>query len=205
MPSRQAGNLAAAVVFALLAIFLFCARDENGAWRTRYLCLPTSSNCPREPLTAPVTTDPSGSTQPPAKGSSKNKSKPDKKKTPTALSKNIVDEATGLSLPRHKKFSKTELTCLGVGVRAKKIAIAKVNVYSVGLYVEPKGARRALKKFAGSDPEKLHKDASLYKILGQAGGFTKYLHLVFARTVGAKKVVDALTSVKGVSEAALSQ
>lgn len=71
---------------------------------------------------------------------------------------------------------------------------------TAGLYVDPKGARGALKKYAGSDPASLSKDKSLFKVLGQAGGFSKYLHLVFARSVGAQKVVDALTSVKGVGQ-----
>lgn len=110
----------------------------------------------------------------------------------------LTDAATGLSLPRTKRFSRSELTCLGVGVRAKSITVAKVNVYTVGLYVDPRPARGALKKYAQSDPAKLKGDASVFKVLEHPGGFTKYLHLVFARTVGAHKVVDALTSMKGV-------
>lgn len=74
-----------------------------------------------------------------------------------------------------------------------------------GLYVEAKGARGALKKYAGSDPAALSKDKSLFKVLGQPGGFAKYLHLVFARSVGAQKVVDALTSVKGVGQDVLDR
>lgn len=42
-------------------------------------------------------------------------------------------------------------------------------------------------------------------MLGQAGGFSKYLHLVFARSVGAQKVVDALTSVQGVGRDVLDR
>lgn len=76
---------------------------------------------------------------------------------------------------------------------------------ATGLYVDPKGARGALKKYAGLDPASLSKDKSLFKALGQAGGFAKYLHLVFARSVGAQKVVDALTSVKGVSKDVLDR
>lgn len=76
---------------------------------------------------------------------------------------------------------------------------------TTGLYVDPKGARGALKKFAGSDPASLRKDKSLFKVLGQAGGFSKYLHLVFARSVGAQKVVDALTSVNGVGKGVLDR
>ena len=71
--------------------------------------------------------------------------------------------------------------------------------------MDPKGARGALKRYAGSDPASLSKDKSLFKVLGQAGGFSKYLHLVFARSVGAQKVVDALTSVKGVGKDVLDR
>lgn len=76
---------------------------------------------------------------------------------------------------------------------------------TTALYVDPKGARGALKKYAGSDPASLSKDKSLFKVLGQAGGFAKYLHLVFARSVGAQKVVDALTAVKGVGKDVLDR
>ncbi|CAN0227524.1 unnamed protein product [Discosporangium mesarthrocarpum] len=120
------------------------------------------------------------------------------------VSANLKDIATGITFPRQKRFaSKVELFCLGVGVRVKKIAVVNVKVYSVGLYVEAKAARGALKTFKGISPETLSGDASLYKALGNPG-FTKYLHLIFARGVEAQKVVDALTSVKGVSEEALS-
>ena len=54
------------------------------------------------------------------------------KKTP--LSKEVKDPATGIVFQRTKSFppSKTDLTCLGVGVRAKSLGFTKVNVYSVG-------------------------------------------------------------------------
>lgn len=176
MPSRQVNSLVVAAAFALFAILLFCARDEDGAWRKKPFCLTTSEEKPPELGSQPPTPHPT----------------------------ELKDHATGLTLPRKKRFSKGDLVCLGVGVRAKSIAVVKVNVYTVGLYVDPKGARGPLKKFAGSDPSKLSKDASLFTALGKAG-FTKYLHLVFARSVGAQQVVDALTSVKGVSEEALSR
>ena len=201
MPSRKAGSLGVAAVFALLAVFIFFARDEHGAWRTGFIRL--------SPLAADGK---SGPTDPSGRGSGGAEQAEGKRMgeggaaaaASTLLSKEIMDAATGLTLPRTKRFSKSELTCLGVGVRAKSIAIAKVNVYTVGLYVEPKGARRALRKYAGSDQASLRKDASVFKILGTAG-FNKYLHLVFARKVGAKKVVEALTTVKGVSKDVLDR
>ena len=196
MPSRQVGNLVVAAAFALFAAFLFCARDEHGAWRTDYLCLFSEEHS----CQTAIGLDDKGDIPAQAKAS------PIKKKgAATPLSKDVKDAATGLTLPRTKRFSKATLTCLGVGVRAKSIAVAKVNVYTVGLYVDPKGARGSLEKYAGVDPKALSKDRTLYKTLGQAGGFTKYLHLVFARSVGAQKVVDALTSVKGVREDVLTK
>ncbi|CBJ33403.1 Similar to Chalcone Isomerase [Ectocarpus siliculosus] len=125
----------------------------------------------------------------------------------TPLSPDVRDPATGLVLPRTKQFasSKTGLVCLGVGVRVKSVAFVNVNVYTVGLYVEPKGARKALKSYAGRDPEELSKDKSVYRVLGGAGDFSKYLHLVFARSVGAQKVVDAFTAVKGVNQDVLDK
>lgn len=199
MPSRQVGNLAVAAAFALFAVFLFCARDEHGAWRPNPFCV--SPMCTENRPAATVSIAGSKANKPPntaARSTSKGG-------TSTPLSKEVKDAATGLSLPRTKRFTRSELTCLGVGVRAKSIAIAKISVYTVGLYVEPKGARGALKKYAGSDPASLKSDASLFKVLGEAGGFHKYLHLVFARGVAAQKVVDALTSVKGVREDVLAR
>ncbi|CAM9565800.1 unnamed protein product [Choristocarpus tenellus] len=122
----------------------------------------------------------------------------------SAMSSELVDAATRITLPRTRRFSSTkDLFCLGVGVRAKSIAVVKVNVYTVGLYVDAKPAKGTLKNFKGKKPAKLSGDASLYKVLGQPG-FTKYLHLIFARAVEAQKVVDALTAVKGVSSDVLS-
>lgn len=204
MPSRRVGNLAVAVAFALFAAFLYWARDENGAWRTDYLCLFSEEHtcsaairidgedgdAPESPKTEPLK---------PAAPSKR------KKESATPLSTEVKDPATGLTLPRTKRFSKMDVTCLGVGVRYKSLGVAHVNVYTVGLYVEAKGARGSLKKYAGADPKALRKDDSLFKVLGQAGGFAKYLHLVFARSVGAHKVVDALTSVKGVREEILTK
>ncbi|CAM9518047.1 unnamed protein product, partial [Sphacelaria rigidula] len=125
------------------------------------------------------------------------------------LSKQLTDKSTGIKMPRHKKFWKSGMTCLGVGVRAKSIAVAKVNVYAVGLYVETKPAKHALKKFGDDDPIKLRTDDSVFDALGVhnsfGAGFKKYLHLVFARSVSAAKVVDSLTALKGVNKETLDR
>lgn len=200
-------SVVAAAAFGLFAILVFFLREDHpgGCCNKHKIKLPSTS------AAIDMSTD-LDVQQPDMKLSKKQLTKeiPPKqaaasKTKPTALSKEVRDAATGLSLPRTKKFTKSDLLCLGVGVRAKSIAIAKVNVYTVGLYVDPKGARGALKKFAGADPGELKGDGSLFKILGQPGGFTKYLHLVFARSVTAQKVVDALTSVQGVDEKILER
>lgn len=207
MPSRETGSLLAAALFAILAVVLFYIREDNDVC-CKFVVddrLPKATGVSEasDELPSKAAKHVDRTPTPPAK-----KSKPvplRKSKGKAALPEEVKDEATGLSLPRTKRFSKSELVCLGVGTRAKSIAIAKVNVYTVGLYVDAKPARGALKKFAGAEPSTLKKDASLFKILGQAGGFTKYLHLVFARVVNAQKVVDALTSVKDVKEDVLAR
>lgn len=207
MPSRQVSSLVTAAAFALLAIFLFCARDEHGAWQTDLLSWSSlTAECTCGSNSPDVVAHVSDAGRGEAKPVGKRRGKGGTMATASSakLSEEIKDPATGLALPRTKRFSKSDLTCLGVGVRAKSIAVAKVNVYTVGLYVEPKGARGALNKYIGSDPAGLTKDSSVFKILGSAG-FNKYLHLVFARSVGAKKVVEALTSVKGVHKDVLDR
>lgn len=134
MPSRNLGNLALAAAIALVAALVLFARDETGVWRVPFL----SSERAATPVHVAS-----------ADGGSKKKknpraaaAKPAKQsggaaataKAKAPLSKEVKDAATGLVLPRTKRFppSKADLTLLGVGVRAKSIAVAKVNVYTVG-------------------------------------------------------------------------
>lgn len=137
MPSRNLGNVALAAAIALVAALVLFARDETGVWRVPFLS-------PEGTVTPVHFAGADGSSG----GSKKQKSraaasKPTKQAGPAAakgvaakasLSKEVKDPATGLALPRTKRFppSKANLTCLGVGVRAKSIAVAKVNVYTVG-------------------------------------------------------------------------
>lgn len=136
MPSRNLGSLALAAAVALVAALVLFARDETGVWRVPFLSF--------ESAATPVHV--AGA----AGGNSRKKkeppraaaSKPTKQAAAAAgggtakasLPKEAKDPATGLALPRTKRFppSKAVLTCLGVGVRAKSIAVAKVNVYTVG-------------------------------------------------------------------------
>lgn len=127
MPSRTLGGLALAAAIALVAALVLLARDETGVWRVPFFSSETAAT--------PVHLAGGGNNNKKPRAAA---SKPAKKapaatgKTP--LSKEVKDTATGLVLPRTKRFppSKADLTCLGVGVRAKSIAVAKVNVYTVG-------------------------------------------------------------------------
>ena len=62
----------------------------------------------------------------------------------------------------------------------------KVNVYSVGLYLESSSLSK-LKAYKGKDTQTLTKDKSYYQTLLKPG-MGRALHLVFARSVGAEKV-----------------
>lgn len=206
MLSRQVGSVLAAAVFAVFAVVLFYFREDNAV-----RCNKFQLDEPLAGLKAEGGNDSADSGIKALGAASKGhaaqrKRKGKKMDSDTAVpSEVLTDAATGLSLPRTKRFSKSDLTCLGVGVRAKSLGVAKVNVYTVGLYVDQKPAKGALKKFARAEPGKLWADGSVFKVFGEQGGFTKYLHLVFSRSVGAQKVVDALTSVKGVDEKILSR
>lgn len=199
--ARQVGALLAAAAFALFAVLIFFSkRDDIAGCNSAISWLSSRGTCDANTAAADVKASPAS-----GKGRDDKKQPAAKKTGKVALTEELKDDATGIKLPRNKKFSKSVLTCLGVGVRTKTIVVASVNVYSVGLYVDARPARGALKKFSGADPDKLKEDSSLFQVLGQPGSFTKYLHLVFTRGVGAQKVVDALTSVKGVEETVLSR
>jgi Chalcone isomerase like len=77
----------------------------------------------------------------------------------------VTEPATGITLPRAEKFGASELSLLGVGVRAKTLVMIKVNVYAVGLYVEPKAAAKALARFTKEEPSKLQSNAAFYEAL----------------------------------------
>jgi Chalcone isomerase like len=77
----------------------------------------------------------------------------------------VTEPATGITMPRVEKFGASELSLLGVGVRAKTLVMIKVNVYAVGLYVEPKAAAKALAKFTKEEPSKLQSNAAFYETL----------------------------------------
>lgn len=98
------------------------------------------------------------------------------------------DRQGSLASPIHNKNANADFVRLRADVSLQQ-----------GLYVEPKRAREVLKDYAGADPADLPNDPELFNLL-QTGGLDKFLHLVFARSVSAQKVVDAVVdAVTGVS------
>lgn len=196
--AKQVGTYALAITIALVAFFVYLARDESGRWRI---------SIPRTPLApggkgiseeSPVDAAMKAAAQVSRKSQVAREQRKLEEAKKVSLPPDVEDAATGIRLPRNKRFasSRLELTCLGAGVRTKSVAVASFNVYTVGLYIDPKAGRGALKKFSGVDESKLKGDKALYGTLGSPG-FMKYLHLVFARSLPAQKVAEALTSVEG--------
>lgn len=77
----------------------------------------------------------------------------------------------------------------GLGVRVKKIVgPVAVQVYAVGLYLDPRGVKAKLASFKGQNKASKELYSSLEK-----EAFDKLLVLKMVRTVGASKLVDALS------------
>lgn len=130
MPSRNLASLALAAAIALVAALVLFARDEIGVWRVPFF----SSESAAAPVNVAGPTGGGSSKKQPRAAASKPTKQAAAATAKAPLSKEVKDAATGLVLPRTKRFppSKADLTCLGAGVRAKSIAVAKVNVYTVG-------------------------------------------------------------------------
>mmetsp|Transcript_15214 Transcript_15214/g.19474 ORF Transcript_15214/g.19474 Transcript_15214/m.19474 type:complete len:305 (-) Transcript_15214:324-1238(-) len=103
----------------------------------------------------------------------------------------ITEPSTGIDFKVSNTFV-SKLTLLGVGVRAKNLGVAMVNVYAVGLYVDKNKASKALSSYKTKSI-----DSGAHSIL-MTPNFTKAMYLKFARGVGAQKIVDALAAVEGV-------
>lgn len=142
MPSRIVGNLGVAVALAVFAVFVFLVNHDTGAWREHFLHATVGVSSQTSSESRSTTAQPTkkggeeagaAAAKAAAAAAAKVKVKA-KAAAKTTLSKEVKDDATGLVLPRTKRFgsSKASLTCLGAGVRAKSIAITKVNVYTVG-------------------------------------------------------------------------
>lgn len=80
------------------------------------------------------------------------------------------------------------LALTGTGIREK--TILAVNVYSFGLYIEPKKAAELLAKWRGKKVKELQKDEEFYAALVD-DSLTKELRIVFCRDVAAEDVRSA--------------
>jgi len=119
----------------------------------------------------------------------------------------VVDKVTGLSFPIHRSFPYAgkgkDFSLLGAGPRRKNLFVVEVNVYSVGLYVESSHLGK-LRQFKGKDAEVLSQEKGYYAtLMKEKNGMNRALELVFARSVPAGKVVEALSALEGVKEEVL--
>uniref|UniRef100_A0A6U4UE85 Chalcone isomerase domain-containing protein n=1 Tax=Hemiselmis andersenii TaxID=464988 RepID=A0A6U4UE85_HEMAN len=80
----------------------------------------------------------------------------------------------------------------GTAIRVKKIAFVPIQVYAVGLYVDPKslGELKAWKARSHSD---LSKDSALFRALLKDNKLTKTLRLVMVRTVTGEQMGSAIS------------
>jgi len=95
--------------------------------------------------------------------------------------KTVKESATGLEFSAEycTRGASGCTTVAGLGVRAKRIlGLKNINVYAVGLYVDPSGLRAKLAKYKGQNQDKLVADSSLYKDFVAAKGVDKTVRLI---------------------------
>eukprot|EP00283_Hemiselmis_rufescens_P010356 CAMPEP_0173419482 /NCGR_PEP_ID=MMETSP1357-20121228/1305_1 /TAXON_ID=77926 /ORGANISM="Hemiselmis rufescens, Strain PCC563" /LENGTH=223 /DNA_ID=CAMNT_0014382129 /DNA_START=143 /DNA_END=814 /DNA_ORIENTATION=+ len=80
----------------------------------------------------------------------------------------------------------------GASIRVKKIAFVPIQVYAVGLYVDPK-ALGELKAWKAKSHSELAGDKSLYRALLKDNKLTKTLRLVMVRTVTGEQMGGAIS------------
>jgi hypothetical protein len=94
----------------------------------------------------------------------------------------VKEKITGISFKDTISAGGKSLTLVGCGDRKKAIVgPVAVNVYAVGLYVDPSPAKAAAPADAAAAAKAL-----------ASGSYTKALKIIMARTVGAQKIGDAL-------------
>eukprot|EP00466_Bigelowiella_natans_P013353 jgi/Bigna1/75407/fgenesh1_pg.34_\ len=98
--------------------------------------------------------------------------------------------AAGIFPFESKGLSTESGMLLGVGIRLKKVVGVNFKVYAVGFYVNPAGARSALRAHQGESLESLRKNEKFYSKLTNPSNFRKTLELKFLRSVGKEKLVD---------------
>ncbi len=100
----------------------------------------------------------------------------------------VVEPESKIKFAKAKTMLGESLTLTGVAIREK--TIFKVDVYAIGHYVEPVGARKALSKWKDKKAKELAGDDAFMAAL-QKDGFTRTIVLELARDVDAEDFNDA--------------
>jgi len=94
-----------------------------------------------------------------------------------------AEAATGIQFPAEFCFL-TKKHCpelAGVGVRAKKLlGLKNINVYAVGLYVEPHAAKKALHEYKGQSGDAIVNNQAAFDAVINNQSFEKTLRLVIS-------------------------
>ncbi|KAL2607974.1 hypothetical protein R1flu_026547 [Riccia fluitans] len=95
----------------------------------------------------------------------------------------VSEPVTGIKFSKNAspQGSSKDLMLAGLGVREKKVAILKVKVYAVGLYVEP-SVVSSLEQWKSKGASGLEKDEAFFKAL-VAAPVEKSLRIVLARDI----------------------
>ncbi|KAL3675575.1 hypothetical protein R1sor_025523 [Riccia sorocarpa] len=95
----------------------------------------------------------------------------------------VTEPVTGIKFSKNEtpQGASKDLILAGVGVREKKVAILKVKVYAVGLYVEP-SVVSSLEQWKSKGASNLEKDEAFFKAL-VAAPVEKSLRIVLARDI----------------------
>eukprot|EP00470_Lotharella_oceanica_P003484 CAMPEP_0170178420 /NCGR_PEP_ID=MMETSP0040_2-20121228/11875_1 /TAXON_ID=641309 /ORGANISM="Lotharella oceanica, Strain CCMP622" /LENGTH=290 /DNA_ID=CAMNT_0010421473 /DNA_START=11 /DNA_END=883 /DNA_ORIENTATION=- len=103
----------------------------------------------------------------------------------------MIEPISKTSFPFESKgLSSDAGMLLGVAIRLKKVVGVNFKVYAVGLYVNPAGARSALREHHGESLESLRANSKFYAKMTDASNFRKTLELRFLRHVGKEKLID---------------
>uniref|UniRef100_A0A6V3K976 Chalcone isomerase domain-containing protein n=2 Tax=Lotharella globosa TaxID=91324 RepID=A0A6V3K976_9EUKA len=103
----------------------------------------------------------------------------------------MVEPISKTSFPFESKGLSPEAgMLLGVAIRLKKVVGVNFKVYAVGLYVNPAGARSALKEHQGEALDSLRTNSKLFSKMTNSNNFRKTLELRFLRSVGKEKLVE---------------
>uniref|UniRef100_A0A7S2S0W0 Chalcone-flavonone isomerase family protein n=1 Tax=Rhizochromulina marina TaxID=1034831 RepID=A0A7S2S0W0_9STRA len=113
-----------------------------------------------------------------------------------AVPATVTEPSTGLPLPTTLTMvdptsadgAGLGMSLLGCGVRVKKLGMISVNVYALGIFVDAERSKPHLEAFKSGTA-----DPRLFEaLLSREAFFSRMLYMVFARSVSAKQVADAL-------------